>query len=59
MRIGILGSGRMGAALGGQWAAAGHTVTFSYSRHPQRLADMARAAGDARSASPGYRFLRP
>jgi hypothetical protein len=54
MRIGILGSGRMGAALGGEWAAAGHTVTFSYSRHPRRLEDLARAAkGDASAASPG------
>src|SRR5438876_7620800 len=32
MRIGILGSGLMGAKLGTIWARAGHDVVFSYSR---------------------------
>ncbi|HEV8581069.1 MAG TPA: NAD(P)-binding domain-containing protein [Thermoanaerobaculia bacterium] len=53
MRIAILGSGRMGASLGSLWSGAGHTVTFSYSRDPQRLEDLARSTkGDASAASP-------
>jgi len=53
MRIGILGSGRMGAALGQQWAAVSHSVTFSYSRDPRRLAGLAHASGgNARAGSP-------
>jgi predicted dinucleotide-binding enzyme len=42
MRIGILGSGNMGAALGSLFAAAGHAVTFSYSRDPAKLERLAR-----------------
>ncbi|PYX53616.1 MAG: hypothetical protein DMG76_25100 [Acidobacteria bacterium] len=35
MRIGILGSGLMGAKLGTIFARAGHEVVFSYSRSNQ------------------------
>ena len=42
MRIGILGSGRMGAKLGTIWARAGHDVVFSYSRDARKLARLAR-----------------
>lgn len=53
MRIAILGSGRMGAALGTEWAAAGHTITFSYSRDPRRLEALTRATkGKALAANP-------
>ncbi len=45
MRIGVLGAGRMGSAIGQRWAAAGHNVVFSYARDPARLAALARAAG--------------
>ena len=45
MRIGILGSGLMGAKLGTLFARAGHQVTFSYSRSEQKLRRLARAAG--------------
>jgi predicted dinucleotide-binding enzyme len=45
MRIGILGSGLMGAKLGTLFARAGHEVTFSYARDPKKLARLARAAG--------------
>jgi len=51
MRIATLGSGRMGAALGKQWTAAGHAVTFSYSRDPQRLEALAHDVGEAASAA--------
>ncbi len=53
MRIAILGSGNMGTALGPLFAAAGHGVTFSYSRDPAKLDRLARQNGPkARAASP-------
>jgi predicted dinucleotide-binding enzyme len=45
MKIGILGSGNMGAGLGLRWAKAGHRVIFSYSRDAAKLRDLATAAG--------------
>src|SRR5256712_7501732 len=54
MRIGILGSGLMGAKLGTIWARAGHEVVFSYARSEQKLKTLAREArGNARAATPG------
>jgi 8-hydroxy-5-deazaflavin:NADPH oxidoreductase len=44
MKIGILGSGLMGAKLGRLWAACGHDVTFAYSRDPAKLERLAREA---------------
>lgn len=53
MKIGILGSGLMGAKLGTIWARAGHDVVFSYARDPQRLEALARDAGpSARAGTP-------
>src|SRR5213083_3177080 len=53
MRIGILGSGLMGAKLGTIWARAGHEVVFSYARSEQKLKKLARdAKGKARSGTP-------
>jgi predicted dinucleotide-binding enzyme len=52
MRIAVLGSGNMGAALGRRFAAAGHAVAFSYSRDPAKLERLARQSGPrARAAS--------
>ena len=45
MRIGILGSGLMGAKLGTIFARAGHEVVFSYARSEDKLKRLARAAG--------------
>ena len=45
MRIGILGSGLMGAKLGTLFARAGHEITFSYSRSERKLRKLARDAG--------------
>lgn len=45
MKIGILGSGPMGAKLGRLWAACGHKVTFAYSRDLAKLARLAAQAG--------------
>jgi predicted dinucleotide-binding enzyme len=53
MRVGILGSGLMGAKLGTLFARAGHEVVFSYARNKkklQRLADQAK--GKATSGTP-------
>lgn len=53
MRIGILGSGLMGAKLGTIFARAGHEVVFSYARSEQKLKRLARGAkGKARAGTP-------
>ena len=53
MRVGILGSGRMGAKLGTLFARAGHEVTFSYARKPEKLKELAKEArGTARAGTP-------
>jgi 8-hydroxy-5-deazaflavin:NADPH oxidoreductase len=53
MRVGILGSGLMGAKLGTLFARAGHEVTFSYARSEQKLQRLAREAGkNARAGTP-------
>ena len=45
LRIGIIGSGRMGGAVGLKWAEAGHHIFFS-SRHPEELTDLVASAGE-------------
>jgi len=53
MRIGILGSGLMGAKLGTLFARSGHEVVFSYSRQQATLDSLAREGGDhARAGTP-------
>jgi hypothetical protein len=53
MRIGILGSGLMGAKLGTLLARAGHQIVFSYSRSEAKLKRLARKAGArARAGTP-------
>lgn len=44
MRIGIIGAGNIGGAIGTLWAAAGHEILFS-SRNPDELADLVAEAG--------------
>lgn len=44
VKIGIIGSGRQGGAIGLLWAKAGHEVFFS-SRHPENLKDLVAQAG--------------
>jgi len=44
MRIGVIGSGRIGGTLGGLWAKAGHEVMFS-DRDPQQAKRAAEGAG--------------
>ena len=45
LRIGIIGSGRIGGAVGLKWAEAGHHIFFS-SRHPEELTDLVASAGE-------------
>jgi predicted dinucleotide-binding enzyme len=53
MRIGILGSGLMGAKLGTIFARAGHEVIFSYARSCKKLEHLAKnAKGNARAGTP-------
>jgi len=53
MRIGILGSGLMGAKLGTIFARAGHEVVFSYARSEDKLKRLARkTGGKARASTP-------
>src|SRR3981189_3815743 len=53
MRVGILGSGLMGAKLGPIFARAGHEVVFSYARSERKLKRLAReAGGKARPGTP-------
>jgi len=52
MRIGIIGSGHVGSALGGVWARAGHEVMFS-SRHLDNDKKLAAEIGaNARAGTP-------
>ena len=53
MRVGILGSGLMGAKLGTIFARAGHDVVFSYSKSREKLEQLAGDAGaHARAGTP-------
>jgi hypothetical protein len=53
MRIGILGSGRMGGKLGTIFVRAGHDVVFSYAREREKLERLARDSGGvARAGTP-------
>jgi predicted dinucleotide-binding enzyme len=50
MKIGIIGSGKMGGGLGRLWARRGHHVMFSYSRRPDKLQDLVQELGSHASA---------
>ena len=53
MRIGIIGSGRIGGNAGKLFARAGHEVLFSFSRNRAKLEALAEEAGDgARAGTP-------
>jgi predicted dinucleotide-binding enzyme len=53
MKIGIIGSGNMGANMGKAWAAKDHEVLFSFSKAQDKLRDAATDAGpNARTGTP-------
>ena len=47
LRIGVIGSGRIGGTIGGLWVKAGHPVLFS-SRHPDELKDLVAGLANSR-----------
>ncbi|RJQ82149.1 MAG: NADP oxidoreductase [Desulfobacteraceae bacterium] len=52
MKIGVIGSGRIGGTLGTLWVKAGHEVLFS-SRHPEELEELVKDLGPrARTGMP-------
>ncbi|HTC50520.1 MAG TPA: NADPH-dependent F420 reductase [Steroidobacteraceae bacterium] len=51
-RIGIIGSGRVGSALGGVWAKAGHEVMFSSRNLDNDRALAAKVGSNARAGTP-------
>ncbi len=52
LRIGTIGAGLIGAAVGLKWVEAGHEILFS-SRHPEELTELVDRAGPrARSGTP-------
>jgi predicted dinucleotide-binding enzyme len=46
MKIGIIGSGKIGGAIGTHWAQYGHQVMFSNSQISYKLKDLAQQAGE-------------
>ena len=44
LKIGVIGSGRIGGTLGALWVKAGHEVFFS-SRHPDQLKELVERLG--------------
>jgi 8-hydroxy-5-deazaflavin:NADPH oxidoreductase len=52
MRVGIVGSGRIGGNAGRLFARAGHEVLFSFSRDSRRLESLAAEVGGARAGTP-------
>jgi predicted dinucleotide-binding enzyme len=52
MKIGIVGSGRVGSALGSVWVKAGHEVMFSSRHIDHDIALAARLGGNARAGTP-------
>ena len=44
MKIGVIGSGKLGGTVGGLWVKAGHQVLFS-SRHPEELKGLVDSLG--------------
>ena len=48
MKIGVIGSGRIGGTIGRLWVKAGHSVLFS-SRHPEALNELVASLGSLAS----------
>ena len=51
MRIGIIGSGSVGATLARLWARAGHQIAIANSRGPESLADLIEEIGPSVQAA--------
>lgn len=46
MKIGIIGSGKIGGTIGTHWAQQGHQVMFNNSQMSDKLQNLAKQAGD-------------
>src|SRR5450759_3096565 len=51
LRIGVIGSGRIGGTIGGLWVKDGHPVLFS-SRHPEQFKELVAGLGALAQAGP-------
>jgi predicted dinucleotide-binding enzyme len=58
MKIGIVGSGNIGATLGQLWGKAGHQIYFSFSHDGEKLERLAREAGNDSKATTPYDAVR-
>jgi predicted dinucleotide-binding enzyme len=52
LNIGIIGSGKMGSGLGRLWAEKGHQIVFSFSRHPNKIEELAKSVPNAKAGTP-------
>jgi len=58
MKIGIIGSGNIGQALGRRWAASGHQLYYSFSHDSEKLEALARESGNDSKAVTPYDAVR-
>lgn len=58
MKIGIIGSGRIGRTLGRAWAAKGHKIYYSFSHDESKLERLAQESGNDSQASTAYDAVR-
>ena len=54
MKIGIIGAGNLGAAIGARLAAAGHEIMISFSRTAEALAAAAAQVGGGATSGSQY-----
>ena len=57
LKIGIIGTGRIGGALARHWVKAGHEV-FVSSRHPEELQDLVKELGPKAHAGTPHAIAR-
>ena len=58
MKIGIVGSGHVGQALGRLWAKKGHRIYYSFSHDDAKLEELARESGNGSQAATPYDAVR-
>ncbi|MFN2449000.1 MAG: NADPH-dependent F420 reductase [Candidatus Baltobacteraceae bacterium] len=58
MKIGIIGSGNIGQALGRLWAKKGHKIYYSFSHDKSNLENLARESGNDSQPSTPYDAVR-
>ncbi|HET7814942.1 MAG TPA: NAD(P)-binding domain-containing protein, partial [Candidatus Baltobacteraceae bacterium] len=58
MKIGIIGSGNIGQALGRLWAKKGHQIYYSFSHDKDKLENLASESGNESKAATAYDAVR-